>query len=216
MSMGESAPAPELRSPPQRSVAPRNGSYRAWLFRVLILAVLLDSVGLVWWSFGLVLIPRQKQSRELSLKVARLSAEVDDLDRQWTPAQMAQVTNQFSRVYFTLFQGRAGVETWLANLKEIAASLALDVKADFGQPSPQTVGGRTLTVIPATVLVEVQPAGPDTKPPSPYERILLFGQLLSVEKKRADLTELSVDGGVNSISRVALVMNYWTGKEAAP
>jgi hypothetical protein len=183
---------------------------------VLILAVVLDSVGLIWWSFGLVLAPRQKQSRELSLKVARLSTEVDDLDRQWTKAQIAQVTNQFSRVDFMLFQGQAGVAACLANLKELAASLALDVGADFGQPSPQTVGGRNLTVIPATILVAVQPAGPETKPPSPYERILLMGQLLSSETKRADLTELRVDGGANSISRVELVLTYWAAKEGAP
>jgi hypothetical protein len=216
MSPGESAPAPELRPPPQSSAPPRSGSSRAWLFRGLILAVVLDAVGLIWWSFGLVLAPRQKQSRELSLKVARLSSEVDDLDRQWTPAQMAQVTNQFSRVNFALFQGRAGVENWLANLKELAASLALDVKTDFGQPSLQTVGGRTLTLIPATVSIDVRPAGPDTKPPSPYERVLMFGQLLAAEKKRADLAELTVDGGANSISRVVLVLNHWTGKEGPP
>jgi hypothetical protein len=216
MSPGESTPRPEPRALSQGPGAIRKGGYRGWLFRVLILAVVLDSVALVWWSFGLVLSPKQKQSRELSLKVARLSAEVDDLERQWTPTKLAQLTNQFAQVNFALFQGRAGVETWLANLKELAASLALDVRADFGPPSPQTVGGRTLTVIPATVSVEVQPAGPETKPASPYERILVFGQLLAVEKKRADLTELTVDGGPNSISRVVLGVNYWTAKEGAP
>jgi hypothetical protein len=214
MSNGESAPAPEVR--PTAPAPPRNAGYRDRLFRVIILVAVLGSVAVIWWSFGRVLSPRQQQSRELSLQVARLSAEVDDLDRQWTQAQMANVTNQFSQVDFTLFEGRAGVEAWVANLKELTASLALDVGVELGQPSQQTAGGRTLAVIPATVSVKVQPAGPETKPQSPYGRILMLGQLLSFENKRADLTELMVDGGANSIGRAVLVLNYWTGKEGTP
>ncbi len=183
---------------------------------MIILAAVLGSVAMIWWSFGLVLSPRQRQSRELTLQVARLSAEVDDLDRQWTKAQIAEVTSRFSQVDLTLFAGRAGVETWLANLKEVAASLALGVGANFAQPSPRTAGGRTLTVIPATVSVEVQPPGPETKVASPYQRILMLGELLSYENKRADLTEMKVDGGVSSISRVVLGLDHWTGKETAP
>ena len=214
MSNGESAPAPEARA--TAPAPPRNAGYRDRLFRVIILVAVLGSVAVIWWSFGRVLSPRQQQSRELSLQVGRLSAEVDDLDRQWTQAQMANVTNQFSQVDFTLFEGRAGVEAWVANLKELTASLALDVGVELGQPSQQTAGGRSLTVIPATLSVKVQPAGPETKPQSPYGRILMLGQLLSFENKRADLTELMVDGGANSIGRAVLVLDYWTGKEGAP
>jgi hypothetical protein len=214
MSSEDSAPAPEVR--PTAPTPPRNAGSGDRLFRVIILVAVLGSVALIWWSFVRVLLPRQQQARELSLRVSRLSAEVDDLDHQWTQAQMAQVTNQFSQVDLELFEGRAGVEAWLANLKEQSASLALDLGADFGQPSQQTAGGRTLTVIPATVSVKVQPAGPETKPSSPYGRILQMAQLLSDENKRADLTELMVDGGVNSISQVVLILNYWTGKEGTP
>ena len=138
MSNGESAPAPEARA--TAPAPPRNAGYRDRLFRVIILVAVLGSVAVIWWSFGRVLSPRQQQSRELSLQVARLSAEVDDLDRQWTQAQMANVTNQFSQVDFTLFEGRAGVEAWVASLKELTASLALDVGVDLGQPSQQTAG----------------------------------------------------------------------------
>jgi len=209
MSSEDSAPAPAARP------TARNAGHRDRLFRAIILVAVLGSVAVIWWSLARLL-PRQQQSRELSQQVARLSAEVDDLDRQWTKEQTAQVTNQFSRVDVTLFEGRAGVDAWLANLKELGASLALDVGADFGQPSQQTAGGRTMTLIPATVSVQVLPAGPETKPPSPYGRILLLGQLLSFENKRADLMELRMDGGANSIGRAVLVVNYWAGKEGAP
>jgi hypothetical protein len=216
MSNGKPPIIQEARQLPPPQAAHRSASYQAWLFRGLILAVILGSLALIWWSFALVLSPRQTQSRELSLEVTHLSAEVDDLDRQWTKAQMAQVTNQFNQVDFTLFEGRAGVETWLANLKELAASLALNLGADVGQPTQQTVGGRTLTLIPATVSIEVLPAGPEIKPSSPYKRVLLLGQSLLGESKRADLTELTVAGGTNSISQVVLVLNYWTGKGSVP
>jgi hypothetical protein len=211
MSNGESAPVIEPR--PAAAAAPRDVSS---LFRVVILVVVFASVALIWWSVFATLTPRLKESRELSSSVARMSAEVESMDRQWPKEAVAQVTNRFSQASARLFKGRAGLEAWLANLKELAASLALDVGTDLGQPSLQTVGGRTLTVIPATISIQVQPAGPETRPPSPYQRILVFGQLLSAEKKRADLTALTVDGGTNSISRAVLDFNYWTTKEAAP
>jgi hypothetical protein len=211
MSNGESAPVIEPR--PAAAAPPRDVSS---LFRVVILVAVLASVALIWWSVFATLTPRLKESRELGSSVARMSAEVEGLDHQWSKEAVAQVTNRFSQASARLFKGRAGLEAWLANLKELAASLALDVGTDLGQPSLQTVGGRTLTVIPATISIQVQPAGPETRPPSPYQRILVFGQLLSAEKKRADLTALTVDGGTNSISRVVLDFNYWTTKEAAP
>jgi hypothetical protein len=216
MSNGESAPAPAARPLPQSGTPPRNAGYRDRLFRVIILVAVLGSVAVIWWSFVMVLLPRLKESRELSSRVSRLSAEVDDLEHQWTKAGAEQVSNQFSQVDLKLFEGRAGVEAWLADLKEQAAPLALDVRADLGPASPQTAGGRTLTVIPATVSVEVQPARPELATPSPYQRILQLSQRLTDQDKRADLTELTVAGGTNSIGRTVLVLNYWTRKEGTP
>jgi hypothetical protein len=214
MSNGESAPAPAARPP--AAAPPRDAGYRDRLFRVITFVVVLGSVVVIWWSFVMVLLPRLKQSRELSSMVSRSSAEVDDLEHQWTKAGAEQVSNQFSQVEVKLFEDRAGVEAWLADLKDQAALLALDVRADLGPASPQTVGGRTLTVIPATVSVEVQSARPEMPTPSPYQRILRLSQRLTGEDKRADLTELTVAGGTNSIGRAVLVLNYWTGKERAP
>jgi hypothetical protein len=214
MSNGESAPAPEARPP--ITAPPRNAGYRDRLFRAITLVAVLGSVAVIWWSFVMVLLPRLKESRELSSRVSRLSAEVDELDHQWTKAGAEQVSNQFSQVDLKLFEGRAGLEAWLANLQEQAAPLALDVRADLGPASPPTAGDRTLTVIPATVSVEVQPARPEMATSSPYQRILQLSQRLTDEDKRADLTELTVAGGTNSIGRAVLVLNYWTRKEGTP
>jgi hypothetical protein len=214
MSNGESAPAPAARAP--AAAPPRNAGYRDLLFRVITLMVVLGSVAVIWWSFVMVLFPRLKQSRELSSTVSRLSAEVDDLEQQWTKAEAEQVSNQFSQVDSKLFEGRAGLEAWLADLKAQAALLPMDLQADLGQPSPQTAGGRALTVIPATMSIEVQPARPEMAVPSPYQRILWLSQHLIGEDKRSDLTELTVAGGTNSIGRAVLGLNYWMGKEPAP
>jgi hypothetical protein len=164
----------------------------------------------------IVLLPRLKQSRELSSTVSRLSAEVDDLDHQWSRTDAQRVTNQFSQVDLKLFESQASLEDWLADLKDQSAPLALDLRADFGTPTPKTAGGRTLNVIPATVSVEVQPAPPELPTPSPYQRILRLSQRLTGEGKRADLTELTVTAGTNSIGRAVLVFDYWTGKERTP
>jgi hypothetical protein len=176
----------------------------------------LGSVAVIWWSLVMVLFPRMKQSRELSSTVSRLSAEVDDLERQWTKAGPGQVSNQFSQVDLKLYEGRTGVESWLADVKDQAAPLALDVQADLGAASPQTAGGRTLTVIPATVSVEVQSAPLAITNSSAYQRIFRLSQRLTEQDKRADLTELTVFGGTNSIGRAVLILNYWTRKEGTP
>ena len=120
MSNGESAPAPEARltTPPAKpAVAVR----QFWLFRAVILVVVLGSVAVAWWSFARVMAPRLKESRDLSSRIAQLSAEVDDLDRQWTRESAAKMTNEFSRAESKLFAGETEFESWLANLRREAA-----------------------------------------------------------------------------------------------
>lgn len=215
MSNGETPSAPEVR-PAAQAAKPPNASFGIWLFRAVILVVVLSSLAAIWWSFAMVMSPRLKESRELSSRVSRLSGEVDDLDRQWTKAGAGELSNQFSRVDSKLFEGQTEFEAWLADFKRQAAPLALEVRASLGQPSQRTAGDRTMTLIPATLTVEVQPARPETKPPSPYARLLLLGQRLASEPKRADLQELTIEAGTNSVSRAVLVLNYWMRKEATP
>jgi hypothetical protein len=214
MSNGESAPAPEARRP---APAPaRNASYSDRLFRAITLVAVLGSAAVIWWSLAMVLFPRLKQSRELISTVSRLSTEVDDLEHQWTTAGAEQVSNQLSQADSELFEGRAGLEAWLANFKGQVAPLALDVRADLGLAIPQTAGGRALNVIPVTVSVEVKPTPPELAIRSPYQRILRLSQRLTGEGKRADLMELMVAGGTNSIGRTVLVLNCWTEELRAP
>jgi hypothetical protein len=213
MSNGNSTPAPEARP---KAAAP-NGVSHDWLFRAAILVAVLGAVAVIWWSLVAVYFPRQKQARDLIAQVERLSSEVDDLDRQWPRAAAEAITNQFRQANTRLFDGRGDLEKWLAEVKEQAGALALDLHADLGQASTRTAGGRTLGIVPATLSVEVRPALPDMVPASPYQRILQFCQRLTDEgKQRGDLMELSLTGGTNSVTRTVLVLNYWTGREGTP
>ena len=216
MSNGPAASASEAGGHPQGGTPPRNAAHRDRLFRVVILVAVVGSVAVMLWSLFALLFPRLKQSRELSSTVARLSAEVDNLEQQWTEAEAAQVRNRRRQVEFELFGGRAALESWLAHLKEEGAPLGLGVRGDFGPVSTKMAGSHMLTVIPVMVSVEVQPARPGTPALSPYQRILQLSQRLTGGEKRADLTDLTVVAGSNSISRAVLGLNYWADEAAKP
>lgn len=98
MSNGESTPAPEVR--PAAAPPPASAGSGPWLFRAAVLVAVVGAVSVIAWSFGMVYFPRQKQARELVTQVERLSAEVDELDRQWPKAAVEQLTNQLQQVDF--------------------------------------------------------------------------------------------------------------------
>ncbi len=185
-----------------------------WPLRALIALVLIGSLALTWWSFSLHLIPMQKRTRELTSTVSRLSAQVGDLDRKWTKAQTEQIRKRYQAVHACLFADELALQTWLANLQREAASLALDVKLDFGKSSALAISNPELAVIQSGLTLDIHPL--PTGLESSYQRLLEFGQHLAVEGKRADLAELTVEGGTNSITRAILAFNLWVGEENSP
>ena len=210
-----SAPTPERR--PVAALAPRASSlnYTEILLRALFFLCVLGSLALVWWSVRR-LAPLQQKSRELSTTVARLSAEVDQMDGKWTKQDVEQIVRKFGQVQGHLFGGQAAGEAWLIKLKEQGIPMALDVKADFGKTAAQEAGDRKLAVIPATVSIEVRPAPGIEGVLPPYQRMLQLSQRLTAEEKRADLVELNVVGGTNSICRAVVVLDLWAGEEGQP
>lgn len=187
---------------------------REWLFRALIVLALLGSVSVAWWSLTHVLIPLQVQSRELSTRVSRLSSEVDELELKWARSDAGHVGEKFGQLHSQLFVGEPALETWLNDLKDQAAPLGLDLQADFGKTAVPATNDFKLAVIPASVTAEVRPSTGVPGQPSPYQRILQFSQSLASSEKRADLTELTVTSGTNSIQHVVFVLNLWAGEEA--
>ena len=71
------APAPD--NAPLPVTKPGRFNYQTLLSRLVVLALLSASVGLIWWSYYRMLLPQLKESQELDLSVAKLTTEIDTL-----------------------------------------------------------------------------------------------------------------------------------------
>jgi len=210
-------PAKPSQPPGQRSVAlsqPRKISQWEALFRIAIVAALILSMGLAWWTLTRKLVPLQQQSKSLGATVARLSDDVDAFQRKWPKDDVDKIRAQYKQLRAQLFANEEAMGEWINRLDEAAGGgILLDLHVEFGKPSAQVTNEVQVSVVPATVSIEVHPMTGGTE--SPYQRLLRFGQQLGVEGKRADLAELSVLGGTNSITRALLVFNLWVGDDTA-
>ncbi len=213
MSAPQPNPPPPAAPPVPMAVRLGLRSPREVIFRIVIVAVILSSVGLAWWSFAKVLPPLQEKDRELTSTVSRLGTELDELDRQWPKAAADQVTNNYQRVRAELFSNEAAFASWLANLSGQASTLTLDAKADFGKTAPVPAPGEKLATIPATIVIEVRSPAAEGAAQSPYQRVVKLTGQLCAGKRRTDLAELTLSGGVGSISRVVVVLDLWAGEE---
>lgn len=180
------------------------------LFRLAVLLLMLASIGLAWWSFSRRLVPLQQKSRELATKVNTVGIEVDTLERKWPKFESTQIREQYQDVRSQLFADEMELGRWLMRLDEQAAPLALEIKVDFGKSTSRTEEEEKLAIIPASITLEVHPTIGGTQ--TPYQRMLRLGQQLGAEGKRADLYELSVNGGPLSITHGLLVFNLWAGE----
>jgi len=207
------SPVPMAEARAVMRTQPQKLNRREALFRAAIVVVLLASLALAWWTFVQRLVPLQRQSRELTSRVGRLSTEVDSLERKWTPAQVEQIRASHKQAHSTLFADENALGAWLQHLEEQATPLALDFKLEFGKSTAQTNSPEKLAVIPATVSIDFQPALGTAE--SAYQRLLRLGRQLAAEGKRADLAELTAMGGANSVTRASLVFNLWAGEDAS-
>ena len=211
------SPPPVPQAPPSAPIVVRLGLRsprpREVIFRLVIVAVILSSVGLAWWSFVKVLPPLQDRDRELSATVSRLGTEVDQLDRQWSKAAADQVTNSYQRIRSELFSNEGAFANWLANLSGQASTLTLDAKADFGKTAPIAAPGEKLATIPATIVIDVRSPPGEGAAQSPFQRVVQLTGQLCAGKRRTDLAELRLSGGAGSISRVVVVLDLWAGEE---
>src|SRR5438045_5496108 len=115
---------------------------RQLLLRLGIAVVLAGAIFLTWWSLTQVLGPRQQESRELSTRVSQLSAQVEDMDRKWPKVEAVVVNERFGQLHAELFGGKAGLDAWVAGLKEQVEPLGLGLQAEFGAPTPLATNGQ--------------------------------------------------------------------------
>lgn len=208
-----SASPPDLSpTPPAKTGGP---NYPELIFRAVIIALLVFSVWLVWWSYYRVYTPRLKAARDSRATVSQLSAEVDDLDHRWPPADMDRVNQRFDLVDARLFADQSTLEAWLADFREQLPPLGLDLKATFQKTVAHTAAERNVLVIPTTLLVELRPVTNALAMPSSYQRLLWLTQQLVLQQKRADITDLTVDSGTSSIARAVIGLNFWAGEKEA-
>lgn len=204
--MSEPNPRPAVLS--QSSESP----YRDWVLRGLVGLLIVASATLVWWSFKR-LAPVQARSRELNAAVARLSGDLDLMSHKFSKEDVEKIMDRYGQAYGLLFVGQEPIDQWLASLREQMIPLALDGKAELGKAGSPSASDHDLSVIPATVSVEVQPAKGIETLKTPYQRLLQLTRRIGNQDKRVDLVELNVSGGSNSVTRAVAVLDIWSGQE---
>lgn len=199
---------------PQQAAMAQASKSKPWeiAFRIINFGLIIASIGFAWWAFSRRLVPLQQQSRQLASSLGTLSSQVDDLSRQWPKFERDQVRADYNQVRNALFQDESELGRWLLRLEEEASPLALEIKVELGSPSDRTTDQEKLAVIPASVKLVVRPTIGGTQ--TPYQRMLRLGQELGAEGKRANLAELTVNGGPLSITRGIMVFNLWAGDQA--
>jgi len=209
VSTPEEAPSPKrVHLPPPKKL---RLSHRDALFRVVIVLVILVSIAAAYWSLFQRLLPLQQQSRLIVTQVSKMSEQLDQTERRWTPEQIKEIRARYREVYRQLFANSAALEEWLRQLHTEAAPLALELNVRLGQSAPHVAFTNNLSIVTASISLEVLPDPGEPKGKSPYERVLAFGQQFAAHGKRADLAELSVAGGAGSIRRAELALNLWAG-----
>src|SRR6266478_1492619 len=94
---------PALRRRLAANVRSKGAHYRDWIYRIIVFVSIAGSLALSWWSLTQQLTPLQKRSAELSSSVAKMSGEVDDLERKWSRAQAEQVSRWVEQAHDELF-----------------------------------------------------------------------------------------------------------------
>jgi hypothetical protein len=207
--MNGSEPSAGNPATPAAARSARQIHLKDWIIRGGVILLITASVAVAWWSLTEVLAPRQKLSEDLSRHVARLSAQVDDLERKRTGDEVAHLNAQFDQVATQLLAGDTALDAWVAKLKDQLNPGGLGVQVDFAPAQPQFTNGARIALIPTTLTLDASAAA--TATPSTYPRILQLSRQLSTQNPRADLKELTVTAGTNSVNRAILALDLWAG-----
>ena len=151
--------------------------------------------------------------------MAKLTVTADDLDRQWSKADIEQINNKFAGVQPQMFTDQLELESWLADFTGQFTAQGMDIKTDIkaGPAGTNAPAGaaRGFLIIPVTLAITFH-SGPDAGDlPPPSQRLLQFVQRLTTREKSAVLTDLSLSSGTNSIDQAVLGFNFWAGAKEA-
>jgi hypothetical protein len=217
-----STPPPLPNRTPQSVTKPSGFNYLTLVSRVVVGGLLVASVWLLWWSYYRIYLPHLKEPAELNASVAKLTGTADDLDHQWSKADIEQINKKFAGVQPQMFTDQLELESWLADLTGQFTAQGMDIKTDI-KAGPVGVAGTNapagavprFLVIPVTLAVTFH-SGPDAAGlPPPGQRLLHLVQRLTTQEKSAVLTDLSLSSGTNSIDQAVLGFNFWAGAKEA-
>lgn len=179
---------------------------RPWLARLVMLLMLAGSVGLVWWRVNHLLLVDQ-QLEKASSAVAALDIEVQQLEQDWSPIEVAQVEERFNEARESLSGAPEEGAMWSGLLQEEALETSLLATIKLGQSQPHPQANLKLASTPATI--ELHPLMESAQTNIPYLNLMNFLGVLTKPNWRIDLLDLQVNGNSNSIYQATAVVQFW-------
>jgi hypothetical protein len=190
---------------------PERFNYKNLLSRFVVLVLVSGSAGLIWWSYYRMLLPRLKESQEMDLSVAKLTTEVDGMEHRWTRSELEAIDQKFALAQPRLFADQPELEAWLTQVQDQFTPQGLTIKTALVTTNAPIGASHKVRVIPTTISLAF-PARPGREDKlSHYQQLLQVAQLLSSGNKTADLTELTVSSGTNSIDHAVLKFDFLAG-----
>lgn len=193
---------------PRKTHPTRDTSFlRTLLVRLVMLLVLAGSVGLVWWSVNrLVLINRQL--KEVAMAMSTLDFEVQQLEQDLKPIEVARVENRYKEAQQSLSGGPEENDSWVNILQEDALAVSLLGKVELGSSQSLPRADLKLSFTPATI--EISPLMESPQTSIPYQRVLNFTGILQKPDRRIDLLDFRVLGNSNSVRHATAVVQLWS------
>jgi len=179
---------------------------RPWLARLVMLLMLAGSVGLVWWRVNYLLLVDQ-QLEKASSEVAALDLEVQQLEADWSPIEVAQVEEHFNEARESISGAPEEGTLWSGLLQEEALGTSLLATIRMGQSQPHPQANLKLASTPATI--EIHPLMENPLNNIPYLNLMNFLGVLAKPNWRIDLLDLQVTGNSNSIHQATAVVQFW-------
>ncbi len=183
-----------------------------WVLRLLLMVPTVTAIALVWHATTR-LTHVQREMADLETQNGRLYRDIENVEREWMTGDIEAVRTRHAEVMTGMRGGTELVRLWLQQANERASQLSLEIVPRFDAPMVRTIGSTTVTLVPATL--DVRPAiGQDADARPVYQRLLDLCLQLSTQTNRADLMQISVQTGSNSVSRATVSFSLWT-QEAA-
>ena len=180
---------------------------RRLLVRLAMLAVLVLSLWLLWWSLFVRLAPVNRQYLEKTRELSGLGDELDQKKSQWPAPKLVELEAQYRAAQARLFADAEEIAEWGRKLKLQTAPLGLETTIQMAAPLAGAEARPELAVTRASLnLVAVRAAGATN---ASYQQLLNFARSLEESRQRIDLLEFCVDGQSNAIQQAGVVVQLW-------